>query len=35
MSVMYDNVEFSVYSEDLEPEEMMDVISSMQVAVMK
>lgn len=35
MSVIYDNVEFTVFSEDLGPDEMMEVINSMQVAVMK
>lgn len=35
MSAIYDNVEFSVFSEDLGPDEMMEVINSMQVAVMK
>lgn len=35
MSAVYDNVEFSVYSQDLGPEEMLQVINSMQVAVMK
>ena len=35
MSAIYDNVEFTVFSEDLSPEEMMEVITSMQVAVMK
>ena len=35
MSVVYDGVEFSVFSDELGPEEMMEVINSMQVAVMK
>lgn len=35
ISAMYGNVEFSVFSEELGPEEMMQVIMSMQVAVMK
>lgn len=35
MSAIYDNVEFTVFSEDLGPDEMMEVINSMQVAVMK
>ncbi len=35
MSVIRDDVEFSVFSEELSPEEMMMVIQSMQVAVMK
>lgn len=35
VSAMYGNVEFTVFSEELGPEEMMQVIMSMQVAVMK
>lgn len=35
MTVISDDVEFTVFSEDLGPEEMMAVINSMQVAVMK
>lgn len=35
LSAIYDNVEFTVFSEDLGPSEMMEVINSMQVAVMK
>ena len=35
LSALYDNVEFTVFSDDLSPEEMMQVIMSMQVAVMK
>lgn len=35
VSVIHDNVEFSVYSEQLTPDEMLEVINSMQVAVMK
>ena len=35
LSAVYDNVEFTVFSDDLSPEEMMQVIMSMQVAVMK
>lgn len=35
MSAIYNGVEYSVYSNDLGPEEMMQVITSMQVAVMK
>ena len=35
VSAIYDNVEFTVFSEDLSPDEMMSVITSMQVAVMK
>lgn len=35
LTATYDNVEFSVFSDDLGPEEMMQVINSMQVAVMK
>lgn len=35
MSVIHDGVEYTVYSEELGPEEMMQVINSMQVAVMK
>ena len=35
LSAVYDNVEFTVFSVDLSPEEMMQVIMSMQVAVMK
>lgn len=35
MSVIHNGVEYSVYSEELGPEEMMQVINSMQVAVMK
>lgn len=35
MSAIYNGVEFTVFSDDLGPEEMMDVITSMQVAVMK
>ena len=34
VSAIYDNVEFTVFSEDLSPDEMMCVITSMQVAVM-
>ena len=35
LSAVYNQIEFSVYSDDLSPEEMMQVIQSMQVAVMK
>lgn len=35
MSAIYHGVEFTVFSDDLAPEEMMRVITSMQVAVMK
>lgn len=35
LSAIYDNVEFTVFSDDLGPSEMMEVINSMQVAVMK
>lgn len=35
MSSYHQNVEMTVFSQDLSPEEMMSVISSMQVAVMK
>lgn len=35
MSAIYDGIEFTVYSDDLGPNEMMEVINSMQVAVMK
>lgn len=35
MSSYHQNVELTVFSQDLSPEEMMSVISSMQVAVMK
>lgn len=35
LSAVYDNVEFTVFSDDLGPGEMMEVINSMQVAVMK
>lgn len=35
LSAVCDNVEFTVFSEDLSPDEMMQVITSMQVAVMK
>lgn len=35
MSAIYNGVEFTVFSEDLGPEEMMSIITSMQVAVMK
>lgn len=35
MSAIYNGVEFTVFSDDLSPEEMMSVITSMQVAVMK
>lgn len=35
MSAIYNGVEFTVFSDDLNPEEMMNVIASMQVAVMK
>lgn len=35
MSVIYGGVEYTVYSQELAPEEMMQVINSMQVAVMK
>lgn len=35
MSVIYGGIEYTVYSEELGPEEMMQVINSMQVAVMK
>lgn len=35
MSAISDNVEFTVFSEELGPSEMMEIINSMQVAVMK
>lgn len=35
MSAIYNGIEFTVFSDDLAPEEMMSVITSMQVAVMK
>lgn len=35
LSAVYNGVEFTVFSDDLGPEEMMSVINSMQVAVMK
>ena len=35
MSAYQQNVELTVFSQDLTPEEMMSVLSSMQVAVMK
>lgn len=35
MSAIHEGVEYTVYSEELGPEEMMQVINSMQVAVMK
>lgn len=35
MSAVVDGVEFTVFSDDMNPEEMMNVITSMQVAVMK
>lgn len=35
LSAVYQDVEFSVYSQDLGPEEMLQIINSMQVAVMK
>ncbi|MEG1475298.1 MAG: hypothetical protein RSC10_06055 [Longicatena sp.] len=35
LSAIYNNIEFTVFSEELGPEEMMAVINSMQVAVMK
>lgn len=35
LSAIQNNVEFSIFSEDLGPEEMLEVIHSMQVAVMK
>lgn len=35
MSAIYNGVEFTIFSDDLGPEEMMSVITSMQVAVMK
>lgn len=35
LSAVYNGIEFTVFSDDLAPEEMMNVINSMQVAVMK
>lgn len=35
LSAIYDNVEFTVFSDDLGPSEMLEIINSMQVAVMK
>ena len=35
MSVVENGIEYTVFSDDLGPEEMMSVIASMQVAVMK
>lgn len=35
LSAHYENVEISVFSEELGPDEMMDIVNSMQVAVMK
>lgn len=35
LSAVYNGVEFTVFSDDLAPEEMMNVINSMRVAVMK
>lgn len=35
LSAIHDDVEFTVFSQDLGPDEMMEVINSMQVAVMK
>ena len=35
LSAMANGVEYTVFSDDLDPEEMMAVINSMQVAVMK
>lgn len=35
LSAIYENIEVSIFSEDLGPDEMLEVINSMQVAVMK
>lgn len=35
LSAVYNGIEFTIFSDDLGPEEMMSVINSMQVAVMK
>lgn len=35
MSAVYNGIEYTIFSDDLAPEEMMSVITSMQVAVMK
>lgn len=35
MSAIYNNIEYTIYSDDLGPEEMMSIITSMRIAVMK